>query len=151
MTALRIQIDLDCADPHRLADFWADATGYEIEDIDEFVRGIVAAGHATGEETVDIGGKLRWNDFATLRHPDDPVDERGFGTGRRILLHRVPEPKAGKNRMHLDLFVEPGQLRPTVERLVGLGGSVIRESDEPFSSYTVMGDPEGNEFCVCGT
>jgi predicted enzyme related to lactoylglutathione lyase len=37
-----------------------------------------------------------------------------------------------------------------VERLVGLGGRVLREMDEPEGRWTVMADPEGNEFCVAG-
>jgi predicted enzyme related to lactoylglutathione lyase len=59
----------------------------------------------------------------------------------------VPEPKVVKNRVHLDL-------RPTttmaeeVERLRGLGAVPIRYVDEGHGSWTVMGDPEGNEFCV---
>ncbi len=96
MPAARIQIDIDCSgDPHALAAFWAAATGYVVEDIDAFVRGLVDAGHAPAEETVEVDGRLAWREFATLRHPDDPVDERGVGTGRRILIHQVPEPKVG--------------------------------------------------------
>ncbi len=34
---------------------------------------------------------------------------------------------------------------------MGLGGTKLRDSDEPWDAYTVMGDPEGNEFCLCGT
>ena len=59
----------------------------------------------------------------------------------------VPEPKVVKNRVHLDL-------RPTttmaeeVERLRHLGAAPNRFVDEGHGSWTVMGDPEGNEFCV---
>ena len=59
----------------------------------------------------------------------------------------VPEPKIVKNRVHLDL-------RPTttmdeeVERLRHLGAAPTRFVDEGHGSWTVMGDPEGNEFCV---
>jgi predicted enzyme related to lactoylglutathione lyase len=59
----------------------------------------------------------------------------------------VPEPKVVKNRVHLDL-------RPTttmaeeVERLRHLGAAPTRFVDEGHGSWTVMGDPEGNEFCV---
>jgi hypothetical protein len=55
----------------------------------------------------------------------------------------VPEPKTAKNRLHFDL--RPLTSRADeVERLKGLGASVVRE----FASHTVMQDPEGNEFCV---
>ena len=62
-------------------------------------------------------------------------------------FQQVPEPKVVKNRVHLDL-------RPTttmaeeVERLRHLGAAPIRFVDEGHGSWTVMGDPEGNEFCI---
>ena len=56
---------------------------------------------------------------------------------------RVSEPKVVKNRVHLDLYVVDRARE--VERLVALGGRVVRE----FDGWTVMADPEGNEFCVC--
>jgi predicted enzyme related to lactoylglutathione lyase len=59
----------------------------------------------------------------------------------------VPEPKSVKNRLHLDL-------RPTdsmaaeVERVKALGATEFRFVEEGGSFWTVMQDPEGNEFCV---
>jgi hypothetical protein len=146
--ATRIQIVVDCADPHRLAAFWRDATGYVDEDIDAFVRGVVDAGHATHDDVVAVGGGMRWKALASLRHPDDPVDGRGVGTGRRILFQQVPEPKTVKDRIHLDLLVGPDDRAVEVQRLQALGASVLREVDEPGSRHTTMADPEGNEFCV---
>jgi hypothetical protein len=61
-------------------------------------------------------------------------------------FERVPERKQAKNRMHLDL-VDPDP--SAVQRLVGLGASVVgthRFGDR--HSWTVMQDPEGNEFCI---
>lgn len=69
------------------------------------------------------------------------------GRDRPILFQVVPEPKTVKNRWHLDL-------RPTtsmgaeVERVVGLGAEVLERIDEHGSSWTVLQDPGGNEFCV---
>ena len=58
----------------------------------------------------------------------------------------VPEPKTVKNRVHWDLDAAgPG----TVEALVGRGARVLRAPDDEIS-WTVMADPEGNEFCVFG-
>ncbi|MGH7666218.1 MAG: VOC family protein [Candidatus Dormibacteria bacterium] len=69
--------------------------------------------------------------------------------GLPVLLQRVDEPKAVKNRLHLDLFVsEPERLIAELEEL-----GATRQG-EPFSAgatweWQVMADPEGNEFCVC--
>jgi Glyoxalase-like domain len=59
-----------------------------------------------------------------------------------IFFQAVPEPKAGKNRVHLD--VRPAT---TIERLRTLGAAPIREVRER-ATWTVMGDVEGNELCV---
>ncbi len=64
----------------------------------------------------------------------------------------VPEPKTVKNRVHLDLQSETS-MEDEVERLVAAGATAIvtrRDPDDfenPFT-WTVMEDPEGNEFCV---
>lgn len=148
MGAIRTQVVFDAADPHRLAAFWAEALHYEHEEIDAFVRGLVEAGHASSEFTVEIGGKLRWRSLASLRHPDDPVDERGAGAGRRILFQAVPEGKVVKNRLHLDLLVGPEECDAEVQRLVGLGATVRSVHDGDEGRWTLMADPEGNEFDV---
>ena len=148
MTAIRTQVVFDAADPHRLAEFWASALHYEHEEIDGFVSGLVEAGHVPPELTTEVGGKRRWRDMASLRHPDDPVDERGAGAGRRILFQTVPEPKTVKNRVHLDLLVGPDAAEAEVERLVGLGATVVSVHDGDGGRWTLLTDPEGNEFDV---
>jgi predicted enzyme related to lactoylglutathione lyase len=65
-----------------------------------------------------------------------------------ILFQKVPEPKAVKNRVHLDFRAEV--MADEVARLVGLGGTVIAERSLGTFTWTVMADPEGNEFCVSG-
>jgi predicted enzyme related to lactoylglutathione lyase len=69
--------------------------------------------------------------------------------GPNLLLQRVPEAKAAKNRMHLDLLV--ADVDAEVARLGALGGRRLR--DEPFDElghqWVLMADPEGNELCVC--
>jgi hypothetical protein len=148
MTAIRIQIVFDAADPHRLAAFWADTLHYEHEEIDAFVTSLVEAGHVPSEYTIEIAGKRRWRSVASLRHPDDPVDERGFGTGRRVLFQAVPEPKTVKNRVHLDLVVGPEAHDAEVQRLVGLGATVLGVHEGDEGRWTLLADPEGNEFDV---
>lgn len=75
------------------------------------------------------------------------VPQRPDGVG--LLLQRVPEPKQGKNRMHLD--IKTPNVEPEVERLVALGAKRLSDSpmEEHGSQWVVMNDPEGNEFCVC--
>ena len=65
-----------------------------------------------------------------------------------LLFVAVPEPKQGKNRLHLDL--SPSRPRDQeVERLAGLGARVLDDRRRPDGGgWVVMADPEGNEFCV---
>ena len=60
-------------------------------------------------------------------------------------FNKVEEPKATKNRMHLDL-VNPDP--SSVDDLVQLGAKLVRQVDWGFHAWTVLEDPEGNEFCV---
>jgi predicted enzyme related to lactoylglutathione lyase len=64
-----------------------------------------------------------------------------------LLLQQVPEPKTGKNRMHLDLQV--AEVHAEVDRLTALGASVVDppHDDAGFLTAT-LADPQGNEFCV---
>lgn len=70
------------------------------------------------------------------------------GNGVELLLQRVPEPKAAKNRMHLDLRVP--DLDAELARLVALGAERRTENpvEEDGWSWHVLADPDGNEFCV---
>lgn len=66
-----------------------------------------------------------------------------------ILFQKVPEAKTVKNRVHLDLRGD--SMAAEVARLVGLGAAVVAErSMGEDIRWTVMADPEGNEFCVSG-
>ena len=69
--------------------------------------------------------------------------------GPTFLLQRVPEPKAGKNRMHLD--IEATDIEDEASRLEGLGARRVADEQlhEHGTSWILMADPEGNEFCVC--
>jgi predicted enzyme related to lactoylglutathione lyase len=71
------------------------------------------------------------------------------GPGRPALLfQKVPEPKTAKNRVHLDFRADV--MADEVARLVGLGATVIAERSLGDFSWTVLADPDGNEFCVSG-
>jgi predicted enzyme related to lactoylglutathione lyase len=72
------------------------------------------------------------------------------GKSPELVLQKVPEPKLGKNRMHLDLFGD--DIEAESIRMESLGARRI--SAEPVlgssgNRWIVMADPEGNEFCVC--
>ncbi|MEO5851057.1 MAG: VOC family protein [Nocardioides sp.] len=70
------------------------------------------------------------------------VEAPGWG-GPSMWFNQVPEPKAAKNRVHLDLRA-PGELADEVRRLSRLGAVVVRTEQD----LVVMQDPDGNEFCV---
>jgi catechol 2,3-dioxygenase-like lactoylglutathione lyase family enzyme len=78
--------------------------------------------------------------LASLRHPS--------GTGPFLELVRSPAPKLVKNRLHLDLAPYPGE-DPAAEvaRLRSLG-AVPADIGQGQVGWTVLADPEGNEFCV---
>jgi hypothetical protein len=143
--ATGVQVVFDCADPDRLARFWAEALGYRLQD--------PPAGYGSWQDWARDQGipEERWNDASAVVDPD--------GKGPRIYLQRVPEPKTVKNRVHLDLNVTGGpsagpieqrreQVEAEVERLLGLGATRQRAVEELGVYWVVMQDPEGNEFCV---
>ena len=69
--------------------------------------------------------------------------------GPLLAFQRVPEARTGKNRLHLDLGAPSGDRRAEVERLVGLGATVLDDRGDPDGfAWTTLTDPEGNEFCV---
>lgn len=78
-------------------------------------------------------------DFAALAAPD----KRGV---RGILFWKVPEPKTTKSRIHVDLAAKDPAAE--VDRLVALGAAKIEARQGNGTSWTVMADPEGNEFCI---
>jgi hypothetical protein len=141
------QLTIDANDPARLARFWARALGY---------RPAPPAVRATSW----------WEHYRSRLGGEAAFDDRLFdptGQGPAIWFQEVPETKAGKNRLHLDLYPTgrdnalPQERRieiveGKVTELVGLGASVQRRTrdDDPDDPvyYVVMRDPEGNEFCV---
>jgi hypothetical protein len=70
------------------------------------------------------------------------------GIASPLLLQRVPEAKAGKNRMHLDIVVN--DIEAEIQRLQTLGAHRIDEDVQSFggTQWVRMSDPEQNEFCV---
>ncbi len=68
------------------------------------------------------------------------------GSGPNWFFAKVLEAKTSKNRVHVDLVAEAAATE--VERLVGLGATVVASKQEWGHSWTVLADIEGNEFCL---
>ena len=146
--ATRMQVTIDCADPGRLARFWAAALGYQFEEPPD--------------------GFPSWKDYFVSRgFPPEEFEDDSYdaivdpdGVGPRVWFQPVPEAKVVKNRVHLDLDVGGGRKAPVedrrrrvdaeAERLVAAGATVFRVLSEEAVDYyaVVMQDPEGNEFCL---
>jgi hypothetical protein len=143
MPTFSFQVVVDCAHPHVLADWWADALGWVVEDGDPaFIQRMIDEGLATPDDTTTHRGVLVWKTAEAIRHPSDP----NRGPRRRILFQLVPEPKTVKNRLHLDINVD--DVEREVARLVEAGATFLHRGQEGPSSWVTLADPEGNEFCV---
>lgn len=142
-TVKQVQVTFDCADPRALSLFWNDVLGYELPP--------------------PPPGFDSWDAFAATL----PSEQRNSasacvdpeGVGPRLFFQRVPESKAGKNRLHLDVRAAPGlegeermaALESECARLVALGARRMErfEPAPPMAGgHIVMQDPEGNEFCL---
>ncbi|ANW18676.1 VOC family protein [Streptomyces clavuligerus] len=146
--ALHWKLTIDAEDPLAQTEFWSAVLGYEIEDHSDLIRRLTEQGLLTEGLTTRAYGREVWRELAAVRHPDDPVDENGICHGRRLLFQRVPEAKTVKNRLHLDLHVGPERREAEVARLEKLGAKVLHRHNQPMGTWTIMADPEGNEFCV---
>jgi len=139
-----IQVVIDCADPDRLAGFWAVALGYVPQPPPD--------GYASWEDWLREQGipESDWNSASSVEDPD--------GKRPRLYFQRVPERKTVKNRVHIDVNVGGPRGTPLedrkprvaehVKRLVVAGAIVLQEVNERGEHWVVMQDPEGNEFCV---
>ena len=117
MRATILATTFDCHDPLRVAQFWATALGHAIDD----------------------------------SNAPDSVQVSEPGSMGRMYFEKVPKAKTVKNRVHLDLTSDLSW-RAEVERLTAAGARSVathRDPDDFNNPYewTVMQDPEGNEFC----
>lgn len=83
-------------------------------------------------------GRLEPDDWVILTAPEEH--------GVAVCLQKVPEPRSGKNRLHVDLWTDDQQ--GEVERLLELGATRFARTPEPGEDFVVLQDPEGNLFCV---
>lgn len=139
------QVAVDCAEPHALADWWAETLGWQVQRSDEdFIRKMIAEGYATEADTSVHEGALVWTTGAAISHPDGSDS----GSGRRIYFQQVPEGKTAKNRMHLDVRVGQEHVREQQEKLIARGATYQYDGQQGPHRWVTMTDPEGNEFCI---
>ena len=118
---------IDSKDPKTLSAWWAEAlewqTVYESDDECVIIPGWV---------TPDVMANTPWEQ-----------------TGPGLVFVSVPEPKQTKNRLHIDLAPHTSQDRDgEIARLEKLGARRVDVGQGEDVTWTVLADPEGNEFCV---
>jgi len=115
---IRIQcLCVDSAEPKEIASFWEAALGWR----------------RTSES----------DDGVCIEPPEGSPED---GVAPDILFLKVPEGKAVKNRLHLDL--RPKDQAAEVARLEALGARRVDVGQGAGSTWVVLADPDGNEFCV---
>jgi len=87
--------------------------------------------------------ELYADDDVTLLVPTDDSN------ASPLVLQKVPEPRLGKNRMHLDIVVD--DIGPEIARLEAIGARRLEDAARNVDDieWVVMADPEDNEFCIC--
>jgi hypothetical protein len=91
-------------------------------------------------------GVLGWRvtgtdeDMVSIGAPD--------GSWPTIDVLAVPEPRTVKNRLHLDLRADGVTTAHELARLEQLGARRVDVGQDPSSTWVVLADPEGNEFCL---
>ena len=137
---MRTQVTFDTTDPHAQAALWAQVFGIEVEDHSAFVDQLVADGRIPADDRIVVDGRSAFREFAACRDPS--------GQEPRMYFQLVLEAKVAKNRVHLDIHVDPERKLAEVDRLIALGATVISQhSDRGPLTFTLQ-DPEGNEFCL---
>ncbi|MCG5436641.1 VOC family protein [Micromonospora foliorum] len=126
MTSRFTELAVDCHDPERVAAFWCEVLDFTVID-----RGV---------GRVEIGSWVPTVEEVRARQMPPTV-----------LFIQVPEGKAVKNRLHLDVSPIDGSTGNEVIRLLGLGATRTDVGQGAERNWVVMADPEGNEFCVLRT
>lgn len=142
------QIVIDCADPDRMARFWATALGYQVEGPPAGFDTWQAYWRSVGVPEDEVGD-----------HVADSIVDPG-GTGPRVWFQQVPEVKTVKNRLHFDIHASGGRSVPmatrkqrvhaAADRLIAAGATQVRIlAQDGLDHYAIaLRDPEGNEFDI---
>ncbi|MEZ5091965.1 VOC family protein [Nocardioides sp.] len=121
MTSFISHTSIDCGNAYELSEWWKLLLGY-VDDSED-------PNEAGDEECL-------------ILDPD---------TGHRLLFIEVPEGKAVKNRVHLDLRPRSGGRDDEIARVLAMGATEVadlRGKYGPGTGWMVLADPEGNEFCI---
>jgi hypothetical protein len=146
-----MNVVFDCADPGRVALFWLTA-----------LPGYTYPGSPKGDHGGPPEGFESWEAWADANQIPEELRNQGRTIideeGDRPDIHfiRVPEPKSGKNRLHLDVKVGRGlegqakreRQEAEAARLVAAGATMVRRVEDHTGTWLVMRDVEDNEFCL---
>jgi predicted enzyme related to lactoylglutathione lyase len=107
-----------------------------------------------GNVTFDCADPIRLAEFWSRATGFQIAQQSGYmtvlspaeGRGPNLLFIKVPEPRTVKNRVHPDFHV--ADIEAEIARLIELGATRGESHREYGFIWTVMSDPEGNEFCV---
>jgi Glyoxalase-like domain len=123
MTVKIACVVFDCRDALVVGRFWSAAIGRPLDP-----------GASSEFTSIGFGGRRDRAGWGPVEPDADPT----------WLFARVPEPKAAKNRLHLDVIAADPEVE--IARLVELGGTRVADREEYGYTWTFMADPEGNEF-----
>ena len=120
-------IVIDCHDVAGQAEWWRETLGWQtVHDADDEV--VIIPSHMSEEQMRST-----------------PWEQIGPG----LVFVPVPETKALKNRLHIDLAPHTTDDRDgEIARVLDRGATRVDVGQDPDVSWTVLADPEGNEFCV---
>jgi len=121
MTSYVSHTSVDCTDAFALSEWWKGVLGY---------RDVEGDPNEEGDTECMI------------------VSDDG---SHQLLFIEVPEAKSVKNRLHLDLMPVEDTRDAELGRLLEMGATQLvdlREKHGPGTGWTVLADPEGNEFCL---
>jgi hypothetical protein len=125
MTVRIASVTFDCADALTVGRFWSAALGRPLDP-----------NASSDYASIGFAGRRDTVGWAPVERDNDPT----------WMFAKVPEPKTAKNRMHLDLMSPDPEAE--VAHLIELGATRVADMNEYGYEWTVMADPEGNEFCV---
>jgi predicted enzyme related to lactoylglutathione lyase len=110
---------MDTQDPERITPFWCALLGVEVRSVRDDGH------HVNLEPSPSLPGSMM------------------------LVFQTVPEPKLGKNRVHIDVYVD--DLDVATARIEELGGRWTDNTTVVDGTWVtrIMADPEGNEFCIC--
>jgi hypothetical protein len=126
--ALRLDtVVVDCLDVAAQAEWWRETLGWQtVHESDDEV--VIVPAHVTEA----LNRSTPWEQV-----------------GPAILFGLVPEHKSAKNRLHIDLAPHTSDDRDAeIARLIERGARLVDVGQGSDASWTVLADPEGNEFCV---